>query len=432
MRDITAWPYYASGGYIGIWSMNASSAYYDDFGGGTMPGSSLVGVHVKASLVKMAHKGNAYRKALTLQAPPAGQVWRSYYFQGSVRLALRVQVNGAADKVYYLLTDHLGSTSITVDVNGNKQAEIRYKPWGETRYTDGNTPTDYLYTGQRAEFEIGLYFYQSRFYDANLGRFSQPDSIIPEQSQGVQAWDRYGYVKNNPVRYADPTGHDVGCSSANPHCADSNGLTPKAQEDMRVAVSDAMNEHSVETNSIVLKGGPGSTTSYGKSAEDSWTGFSGSGQSTNPKLDTMVNGPQLANDGFVFVRDNTNARKLFGGDEVSGKVYYEVADQGWNITGVRITNFSRESIAITSIRAAYYSIYGDNKISSERLYPSTFPSIQSPNYGTAKPGFSSGVVKVSSGLIPNWNYVNISIHIKSKSGRFGDIGVSLSINPPDY
>jgi hypothetical protein len=40
-----------------------------------------------------------------------------------------------------------------------------------------------------------------------LGRFAQPDSLIPESSQGAQAWDRYAYVNNNPVRYNDPTGH---------------------------------------------------------------------------------------------------------------------------------------------------------------------------------------------------------------------------------
>jgi RHS repeat-associated protein len=163
-------------------------------------------VHVKASLVKAAHE-KAYRKVQTLlQAPPTGQVWKSYYFQGSTRLAMRVQVNGVGDKVYYLLTDHLGSTSITVDANGSKQAEIRYKPWGETRYTEGNTPTDYLYTGQREEYEIGLYFYQSRFYDANLGRFVSADSIIPV---GVQGPDRYAAMRNNPVKYIDPSGHDV-------------------------------------------------------------------------------------------------------------------------------------------------------------------------------------------------------------------------------
>jgi hypothetical protein len=48
-------------------------------------------VNVKASLVKAAHGEKAFRKAQTLlQAPPTGQVWKSYHFQGSTRLALRL------------------------------------------------------------------------------------------------------------------------------------------------------------------------------------------------------------------------------------------------------------------------------------------------------------------------------------------------------
>jgi hypothetical protein len=30
---------------------------------------------------------------------------------------------------------------------------------------------------------------------------------VPEAVQGIQAWDRFAYVNNNPVRYTDPTGH---------------------------------------------------------------------------------------------------------------------------------------------------------------------------------------------------------------------------------
>jgi len=179
-----------------------------------MPGSSLPGGHIKASLLKVAHRGNTLRKSQSLQPPPSGQVWKSYYFAGSVRIAMRVQVNGVGDKVYYLLADHLGSTAITVGENNSKHAELRYAPWGTTRYAWGDTPTDYKYTGQREAAGIGLYFYQSRFYDASLGRFAQADKIIPEQSQGVQAWDRYSYVNNNPISKTDPTGHMLtdGCS----------------------------------------------------------------------------------------------------------------------------------------------------------------------------------------------------------------------------
>lgn len=52
-------------------------------------------------------------------------------------------------------------------------------------------------------------YYGARFYDPALGRFSSADTLIPEQIQGTQARDRYAGMNNNPVRYSDPTGHDV-------------------------------------------------------------------------------------------------------------------------------------------------------------------------------------------------------------------------------
>ena len=51
-----------------------------------------------------------------------------------------------------------------------------------------------------------MYFYNARWYDSSLGRFNQPDTIIPGPGNS-EAWDRYSYVNNNPLRYNDPTGH---------------------------------------------------------------------------------------------------------------------------------------------------------------------------------------------------------------------------------
>jgi hypothetical protein len=57
-----------------------------------------------------------------------------------------------------------------------------------------------------------LNFFNARWYDAYLNRWTQPDSIIPEPGN-VQDWDRYAYARNNPLKYADPDGHrpDDGC-----------------------------------------------------------------------------------------------------------------------------------------------------------------------------------------------------------------------------
>ena len=54
-----------------------------------------------------------------------------------------------------------------------------------------------------------MYWYGSRWYDDQLGRWIQPDQIVPEATQGVQAWDRYAYSNNSPVVHNDPTGHCI-------------------------------------------------------------------------------------------------------------------------------------------------------------------------------------------------------------------------------
>jgi RHS repeat-associated protein len=127
-----------------------------------------------------------------------------YYFAGTTRLAVRT-----SGTLSYLLGDHIGSSSVTTDANGVKTASALYKAFGETRYTLGNLGTDYKFTNQREEAALGIYFFNSRWFDPTIGRFIQPDSIIPYAAQGTQAWDRYAYVNNNPVRYTDPTGHCV-------------------------------------------------------------------------------------------------------------------------------------------------------------------------------------------------------------------------------
>jgi hypothetical protein len=48
----------------------------------------------------------------------------------------------------------------------------------------------------------------ARWYDSSLGRWTQPDVIIPDPSNPLD-WDRYSYVRNNSIRYSDSSGHCI-------------------------------------------------------------------------------------------------------------------------------------------------------------------------------------------------------------------------------
>jgi RHS repeat-associated protein len=124
-----------------------------------------------------------------------GGAGTSYYFAGAQRIAMRTSTD-----LKFLLGDHLGSTAVTALASGAFDTETRYYPWGGVRWSSAAAPTGYLFTGQQEVASIGLYFFKARFYDAALGRFISPDTIIPQQ-QGSQAWDRYAGMNNNPVHW---------------------------------------------------------------------------------------------------------------------------------------------------------------------------------------------------------------------------------------
>jgi RHS repeat-associated protein len=108
--------------------------------------------------------------------------------------------------LYYILKDHLGSTGILSNSGGGVVADQRYYPFGETRVVTGSMYTDRLFTGQREMTGSGIYYYGARFYSPKLGRFLSADTMVPSYTN-PQAFNRYSYVLNNPIRYNDPSGH---------------------------------------------------------------------------------------------------------------------------------------------------------------------------------------------------------------------------------
>ena len=116
--------------------------------------------------------------------------------------------DGASTNILeYYHPDHLRSSSLLTDGNGNRIQHHEYSAFGRDRYTESATafPVSRRYTGQVLDEDTGLYFYGARYYDADSGRFIQADLLIPDLGN-PQSYNRYSYVLNNPLRYTDPNG----------------------------------------------------------------------------------------------------------------------------------------------------------------------------------------------------------------------------------
>ena len=90
--------------------------------------------------------GKYYQKVVDAQSVETVQ---KYYAAGSMTIALRTIVS-SVETVTWLVSDHIGSTSITANADGSFNSEIRYLAFGEVRYSSEITPTNYQYTGQLA------------------------------------------------------------------------------------------------------------------------------------------------------------------------------------------------------------------------------------------------------------------------------------------
>ncbi len=64
-------------------------------------------------------------------------------------------------------------------------------------------------SGKERDAETGLDFLEARYFSSAQGRFTSPDEpLIDQWAHDPQSWNLYSYVRNNPLRSIDPTGHD--------------------------------------------------------------------------------------------------------------------------------------------------------------------------------------------------------------------------------
>jgi len=64
------------------------------------------------------------------------------------------------------------------------------------------------FTGKERDSESGLDNFGKRYHASTIGRFMTPDPIhiMKQKLVDPQQWNMYSYVRNNPLRFVDPTG----------------------------------------------------------------------------------------------------------------------------------------------------------------------------------------------------------------------------------
>ena len=120
--------------------------------------------------------------------------------------------NNSSD-IYYLHTDHQGSTTTVTNSAGSVVQQFTYDPWGKqiAAYTSSvlngfTSPSSSKgYTDHESVAHMDIIHMNGRIYDANIGRFLQADPNI-QAPNNLQNYNRYAYVLNNPMSYTDPSG----------------------------------------------------------------------------------------------------------------------------------------------------------------------------------------------------------------------------------
>jgi RHS repeat-associated protein len=102
---------------------------------------------------------------------------------------------------HYYIQDHLGSTVGLFNGAGAYAGGYSYSPYGEARATSTNSAVvanNLRYIGGHQE-GANVYKLGARYYDANLGRFTQMDPTGQEANP-------YSYTAGDPINYLDPSG----------------------------------------------------------------------------------------------------------------------------------------------------------------------------------------------------------------------------------
>jgi RHS repeat-associated protein len=247
-----------------------------------------------------------------------------YYTYDSDDSLVSMNLNGVE---YYYIRNNQGDIIGLHDSTGAEVVSYSYDSWGKLISTTGTLASTvgvknpYRYRGYRYDTETSLYYLQSRYYNADWGRFVNVDALIGETGE-LLSHNMFAYCQGNPINYSDPTGYakaiseegggGCGYGGRGGGYSGARGIKislPKGFKVPKISIPKFRNAFSRMINKVAVKAPKFKRGSNGF--------FGNSGRNGSNKVRNMTGGNKTAQEffhditqGFKSQKDLGNGKKL--------------------------------------------------------------------------------------------------------------------------
>ena len=139
--------------------------------------------------------------AQVLQEAENGNVTVTYQYGYDLLSQTRTDAN----ETRFFQVDGLGSTRQLTDETGQITDTYNYEAFGSVLNQTGTTENSYLYTGEQYDAGLDQYYLRARYYDQNIGRFTQMDTWLGNNHAPITL-HKYVYANADPTYWTDPSG----------------------------------------------------------------------------------------------------------------------------------------------------------------------------------------------------------------------------------
>ena len=158
-----------------------------------LSGSQIIGEETSGNITVYLY--DASGSVIGMQYHAAGSAstaWDSYWFEKNLQ----------------------GDIVAIYNASGTKLVSYIYDAWGNFTPTEASedipavvTNNPFTYRGYYYDYDLGLYYLQSRYYDSNTGRLISADALMSGVNGSLEGFNLYVYCFNNPIMYTDHFGN---------------------------------------------------------------------------------------------------------------------------------------------------------------------------------------------------------------------------------